>query len=129
MKPFLVTLLVSLLTVSALAQSPATAVNLKVSATQNDETLKVNAERIRQIVSAMQHYAAVTKVVDKLPIVADRYELDDTGTIVHAIGNVTIRTNDVVIKADDAVIENGEIRLGANPHVVFEYPGKMNTRN
>src|SRR5215510_1035934 len=100
MKSLLVAALLVVFSVSAFTQ---VSVRLAPSAQQDEQTISA---RISEAYEMIQRYESARKINDAvngalggLPLVADRVDVDSTGKIVHASGNVSIRMNEVIIKA------------------------------
>ena len=127
MKSLLVAALLALSTTAAYAQVRVT-VAMPPSTDPNPEARAAylaQAAQAEEMVARFKEVMKIEQALGGLALTADHLELDASGTVVHASGNVSIRTNETIIKADDATVENGNIQLGANARVIIAYPVKM----
>lgn len=128
MKSLLVAALLALSTTAAYAQVRVT-VAMPPSTDQNPEAraayLAQALAQAEEVAARVAEFRKIEEALGGLALTADHLELDASGKVVHASGNVSIRTNETIIKADDATVENGNIQLGANARVIIAYPVKM----
>jgi lipopolysaccharide assembly outer membrane protein LptD (OstA) len=112
MRAFLVVALVTLSAVVSRAQAPTTS-----SDAQQDAIRRANIERVNQMIE--WHNENIQAALADLPVTikADTIRLESDGDY-HAYGHIRIAVDGVVITADNAVIHNGEVQLGANGRIM-----------